>query len=86
MQVTESQVQCSLAALEADEIDGTPAEAHDAHDQVLPVGLVQQLTESSPIRNDRLEEVRRRMETGEQPSAEDLAQRMVGRLVCDRLR
>ena len=86
MQVTEAQVQCSLAALEADEIDGTPAEAHHAHDQILPVGLIQQLTESSPIRIERLEEVRRRMETGEQPSAEDLAQRMVGRLVCDRLR
>lgn len=86
MQVTETQVQRSLAALKADEIDGVHADGHDAHDQALPVGLVQLLTESSPIRNDRMEEARRRMETGEQPSAEDLAQRMVGRLVCDRLR
>ncbi len=41
---------------------------------------------SPAIRDDRLAEVRLRLEAGEQPSAEDLAQRMVGRLVCDRLR
>ena len=89
MQVTETQVQRSLEALEAD--DGDPAGAVatvalDIHPEELPVGLVERLAGSSPIRTDRLEEARRRLETGEQPSAEDLAQRMVGRLVCDRLR
>jgi len=89
MQVTEAQVQRSLEALKADDIDEdapvSPAR-FDAQSTELPVGLVAQLTESSPIRSDRLEEVRRRLETGDQPSDEDLAQRMVGRLVCDRLR
>ena len=89
MQVTEAQVQRSLEALEAsdgDTLADGPADDFDAHPEELPAGLVEQLTESSAIRTDRLEEARRRLETGEQPSAEDLAQRMVGRLVCDRLR
>ena len=42
--------------------------------------------DSPAIRDDRMAEARQRLEAGEQPSAEDLAQRMVGRLVCDRLR
>ena len=93
MQVTEVQVQRSLAALttEGDAHDGDassasgPLAAAPAPDEV-PIGLVAHLVESPPIRDDRLEEARRRLETGEQPSAEALAQRMVGRLVCDRLR
>ena len=51
-----------------------------------PAGLVEQLMGSPAIRDDRLAEARQRLEAGEQPTAEDLAQRMVGRLVCDRLR
>ncbi len=90
MQVTETQVQRSLRALEADEGDGGAAvatvAAPDAPVESLPAGLVERLTGSSAIRTDRLEEARRRLESGEQPSAEALAQRMVGRLVCDRLR
>jgi hypothetical protein len=38
------------------------------------------------MRDERLARARRRLATGEQPTAEALAQRMVGRLVCDRLR
>lgn len=89
MQVTETQVQRSLEALRADddaEVSPVQAEPVDAHRSDVPAGLVEQLTESPPIRSDRFEEARRRLETGEQPSAEDLAQHMVGRLVCDRLR
>ena len=84
MQVTEAQVQRSIEALTADA--GPPPVRADAQAGDVPAGLVERLTESSPIRDDRLAEVRRRMARGDQPSAEALAQRMVGRLVCDRLR
>jgi hypothetical protein len=84
MQVTEAQVQRSIEALTTD------AGSHPSPGELrlgdVPVGLVEALTESSPIRDDRLAEVRRRLALGDQPSAEALAQRMVGRLVCDRLR
>lgn len=63
--------------------DSSPQEAEAT---ACPEGLVEQLVGSPAIRDDRLAEVRLRLEAGEQPSAEDLAQRMVGRLVCDRLR
>lgn len=85
MQVTEVQVQRSLEALTA-EPDDAVIEGPDASPAGMPEGLVQQLVDGPAIRSDRLEEAKRRLETGEQPSAEDLAQRMVGRLVCDRLR
>ena len=75
-------VATALPALDADL-------ATDAAEQLadeLPAGLVEQLLGSSAIRPDRLAEARQRLVTGEQPTAEDLAHRMVGRLVCDRLR
>ena len=87
MQPTELQVQRSLQALrQAGEPDTTrPADTTGACDD-LPAGLVEKLRDSSTVRDDRLAEARERLERGDQPSAEDLAQRMVGRLVCDRLR
>jgi hypothetical protein len=93
MQVTELQVQRSLAALTIEAVPGAPggddpcpAAPMENHAADVPVGLLERLTEASPIRSDRLEGARRRLEHGDQPSAEALAQRMVGRLVCDRLR
>jgi len=84
MQVTEAQVQRSIEALTADA--GPCRSPGDARAGDVPAGLVERLTQSSAIRDDRLVEVRRRLARGDQPSAEALAQRMVGRLVCDRLR
>jgi hypothetical protein len=52
----------------------------------LPVGLVERLSGTPAIRDDRVEEARQHLETDSPPTAEALAQRMVGRLVCDRLR
>jgi hypothetical protein len=60
--------------------------SHEQEATACPEGLVAQLMGSPAIRDDRLALARQRLEDGEQPSAEDLAQRMVGRLVCDRLR
>ena len=84
MQVTEAQVQRSIEALKTD--SGKPETHAESRADAVPAGLVERLTDSSSIRDDRLEEARRRFERGDQPSAEALAQRMVGRLVCDRLR
>jgi hypothetical protein len=84
MQVTELQVQRSLQALSGTAVDEPAAPEDDP--VACPAGLVERLMGSPAIRDDRLAEARQRLEAGEQPSAEDLAQRMVGRLVCDRLR
>lgn len=94
MQVTELQVQRSLDALTTEAAAAGALDAADPPTEAIienravdvPAGLLERLTESSPIRTDRTEEARRRLEQGEQPTAEALAQRMVGRLVCDRLR
>ena len=93
MQVTELQVQRSLQALTGSDPDATAAAAEagappsvEDDPVACPEGLVEQLMDSPAIRDDRLAEARQRLESGEQPTAEDLAQRMVGRLVCDRLR
>ena len=92
MQPTDTQVQRSLAALRDD--DG-----HELRDPrvlfapdgglttgELPIGLVERLERAPSVRADRLAEARHRLEVGDQPTADDLANRMVGRLVCDRLR
>jgi hypothetical protein len=99
MQVTELQVQRSIEALidhghdperagdqavvpSRDSMGGSP----DGDARRLPDGLVALLVESPSIRDDRVEQARRQLEMHPAPTAEALAQRMVGRLVCDRLR
>jgi len=52
----------------------------------LPPGLVERIEQAPDVRHDRLAEARTRFAAGEQPDADTLAARMVGRLVCDRLR
>jgi predicted amidophosphoribosyltransferase len=84
MQVTELQVQRSLQALS--ESPAAPTTTSKAAADEVPAGLVEQLAGAPSVRDDRLAEARERLETGEQPTADDLAGRMVGRLVCDRLR
>lgn len=64
----------------------------DAHRQVvaaigaLPAGLVEQIERTIDVRPDRLVEARARLELGLDLSPDELADRIVGRLVCDRLR
>jgi hypothetical protein len=96
MQPTRSQVEHSLAALNTDqpraEIVGfatsgpsvrtVPADVIDT----LPAGLLEQLERTIDVRWDRLEGARARLEHGDELSADELADRIVGRLVCDRLR
>ncbi len=85
MQVTELQVQRSLQALTDHASDDADPLAEPGSGGV-PEGLVERLAEAPAVRDDRLAEARERLETGDRPTADDLAGRMVGRLVCDRLR
>jgi hypothetical protein len=90
MQPTDTQVQRSLDALRTGEID--PQEVREARSTAeidlaeLPEGLLDELRDGVGVRPDRLADAQERMAAGTQPSADDLAGRMVGRLVCDRLR
>ncbi len=97
MQPTEQQVQRSLAALL---LTGAPQSAVDGcnEDQTnglhtelcrlddVPTEVFARMREAPALRPERLEQARRRLECGDTPTAEDLAERMIGRLVCDRLR
>ena len=93
MQPTDVQVERTLAALQ-----DAPTEARatrtgggidrDALDGVLdglPDGLLDGLSAGPSLRPDRLEEARDRLATGVAPTDDELANRIVGRLVCDRL-
>lgn len=92
MQPTDVQVERTLAALQ-----DAPAEVRTgrtagidrgALDHVLddlPDGLLDGLEAGPSLRPDRLEEARGRLATGVAPTDDELASRIVGRLVCDRL-
>ena len=93
MQPTDVQVERTLAALQ----DAPPEPRsgrtgggidRDALDGVLdglPDGLLDGLGAGPSLRPDRLEEARDRLATGVAPTDDELANRIVGRLVCDRL-
>jgi hypothetical protein len=96
MQPTTYQVEQSLAALNTDRpgaavvalSTSTPPVRPVPADviQALPAGLLEQLERTIDVRWDRLEGARARLEHGDELSADELADRIVGRLVCDRLR
>ena len=95
MQPSTTQVAHSLAALEARVPPGpTPAAAdHDGAGapeadliSSLPAGLLAELEHTIDVRHERLAEARARIEHGDDLPAGELADRIVGRLVCDRLR
>lgn len=84
MQPTDTQVACSLAALRiSSEVD---AAGVDQPRGGIPSGLLDDLLAKPSIRPERLAEAKARFVAGDHPSDQDLASRMVGRLVCDRLR
>jgi hypothetical protein len=88
MQPTQVQVERSLEALRGGNTEAPAPVAADPERRIedVPTAVFEVLAESPPVRVDRLEQARQRLEAGEQPTADDLARRMVGRLVCDRLR
>jgi hypothetical protein len=94
MQPTDVQVERTLAALEVDTVEdgarplrvGIPRDSLEILLQDLPVGLLAALESPTAVREDRLQEARDRMVHGDAPSSDELANRIVGRMVCDRLR
>jgi hypothetical protein len=89
MQPTNEQVERSLAALRSESpvTDRAPRRelAHAGAPSV--PGEVEHVLRSVPaVRSDRVERARERLESGDQPTAQELADRILGRFVCDRLR
>ena len=89
MQPTDVQVERTLAALRvepAHRSTGIPRDTLDLLLQELPDGLLQELETPPAVRPERVQEVRDRLDHGDELSSDELANRIVGRLVCDRLR
>lgn len=87
MQPTEIQVQRCLQVLEAQPESAVyRPEGWVSRDTSVPPGLIELLTDTPALRLQAVADARMRIAGGEQPSADDLAGRMVGRLVCDRIR
>ena len=81
------QIERSLDALEQAETEGVAeSDRRSTLNQEVPAGLVERLAALRLMRVDRIAEARVRLEAGHGPTADDLADRLVGRLVCDRLR
>ena len=51
-----------------------------------PTGLLELLRDTPALRLQAVADARMRLAGGVHPTADDLADRMVGRLVCDRIR
>jgi hypothetical protein len=89
MQPTDVQVERSLAALRAAGVpDPAPAGvvADRAGDGELPDGLLERISALPSVRLDRLDEAKTLLDAGSYPDADLLAQKILGRIVCDRLR
>lgn len=88
VQPTEIQVQQCLRVLEGDsqEFSRWTVEGRVGEDGVVPDGLLELLRDAPAMRLQAVADARMRLAGGVHPTADDLADRMVGRLVCDRLR
>jgi len=92
MQPTETQVQRSLEALRETPGSGDDHPGADSASvgrrlvEEVPRAVLERLRDEPAVRPERLAEARQRLAAGDVPSDEALARRMVGRLVCDRLR
>lgn len=87
MQPTNVQVERSLEALQREASDAvaiTPAVTDGRPD--IPLGVVERVLQAPSVRTERLAGARRRLAAGQAPTDDALAERMVARLVCDRLR
>lgn len=89
MQPTNEQVERSLAALRSGDprTDRAPRRqlAH-AGARSVPGEIEQALRDVPAVRSDLVAKARERLESGDQPTAQELADRILGRFVCDRLR
>ncbi len=85
MKLSESQIRTSLRALR-DEPSVEPTVPVPLSIELLTAEVLEHQAELPRVRVERVAAVRARMEAGRSPSSDDLARKMVGRLVCDRLR
>jgi hypothetical protein len=87
MQPSDAQVERSITALQTAAASGrTTLIRPPVHATDLPAGLADRLSSAPVIRLDRVAAARARLAQGATPTAEDVAGKLVGRLVCDRLR
>jgi hypothetical protein len=86
MQVTNFQVERSIAALRAAVDAAAAIQVDDRTPVVVSDELLGLLAELPTLREDRTRAGRSRLADGTLPSADELAEKLVGRLICDRLR
>jgi hypothetical protein len=86
MQPTSEQVERSLADLRHPPHEPEVVVADDDDAASVPEVVAAVLSAVPAIRSDAVDRARRRLEAGEQPTDDELAEKVVGRLVCDRLR
>jgi hypothetical protein len=86
MQPTEQQIQRSLEALRTRSAGVSEPTSADVRVELVPPAVALRLRQEPVLRVEHLERARRRLARGDTPSAEALAERMIGRLLCDRLR
>ncbi len=83
VQPSDLQVERSIAALlrGAQELGTRHPAAVD-----IPAAVSRRLASVPPVRPDRVAAARARLAGGDAPTADEVAGKLVGRLVCDRLR
>jgi hypothetical protein len=87
MQPSDAQVERSITALERAATPGRTAVVdRSERPEDLPAGLVDRLSSGPVVRLDRVAAARAWLAQGATPTPEDVAGKLVGRLVCDRLR
>lgn len=86
MQPSALQVERCLRVLRAPAGVEPPSGSRVVIVEEVPTEALRRLAGTPLLRRERLEQARRRLFAADRPSAEDIADRLVGRLVCDRLR
>jgi hypothetical protein len=87
MQLTEDQVERTLAALREHDPRGTPVDDDVVvREERVPAEVVERLARTPAVRAAAVDRAKRRLATGTCPSPDEVARSLVGRLVCDRLR
>lgn len=88
MRVSDDQVERSLAALREADVAaaGVPGGAVGEAPRGLPNDLLDALLAVPRVRAEAVARVRSKLSSGPAPTADDVARKLVGRLVCDRLR
>jgi hypothetical protein len=82
MQPTSEQVRRSMQALQAPQPVSEPVTG----DATVPDAAVDRMARMPAVRADRVAQARAFLDSGDELTSEELADKVVGRLVCDRLR